>query len=96
MALYIEPADASGKTRISWKTPHIGKTFSLTELQEAVGGYIEIVPIAEDVIMVIDEEGKLKGKPPNALASVIWWASYGSTDDPIVGPALLCSGKEVD
>ena len=44
--------------------PSNGKLFSLLELQEAVNGYIQIVPINEgdyeNKLMIVDEEGKLK------------------------------------
>ena len=34
-------------------------------LQNLVGGYIEVYPIREDLLLIIDEEGKLKDKPMN-------------------------------
>ena len=62
---------------------------SLERLQELVGGYIETVPsIFRDYILVIDEEGKLKGLPKNRIAnelsalSVQWF-------DVLFGPALI-------
>ena len=46
----IEPAD--------------GKTFTLVELQKAVGGYIQIVPLNQGEyvgkLMIVDEDGLLK------------------------------------
>lgn len=35
----------------------------LSALQEAVGGYIEVLPIAEDICVLCNEEGKLLGAP---------------------------------
>jgi len=62
---------------------------SLERLQQLIGGYIETVPcIFRDYILVIDEEGKLKGLPKNRIAnelsalSVQWF-------DVLVGPALI-------
>lgn len=37
----------------------------LDSLQEAVGGHIEVFGFAEDLAIICDEEGKLKGKPFN-------------------------------
>ncbi len=44
-----------------------GKGFRLTEiensleaLQKAVGGYIETVTVAEDLVIICDEEGRIK------------------------------------
>lgn len=33
----------------------------LEELQELVGGYVETVPLEEDLIFLVNEEGKLLG-----------------------------------
>lgn len=38
---------------------------TLEALQKAVGGYIECVTLAEDMCLVVDEEGLLKGKEYN-------------------------------
>ena len=43
----------------------------LTALQKAVGGHIETVTIASDACLICDEEGRLKGKPLNARASIL-------------------------
>lgn len=37
----------------------------LESLQELIGGYIECVPLDEDITIICDEEGKLKGLQPN-------------------------------
>jgi hypothetical protein len=42
----------------------------LRALQHAVDGYIECVHLG-DAVMIVDEEGLCKGKPYNALASLI-------------------------
>lgn len=38
---------------------------SLSELQQAVGGYIETVIFAEDCCIICNEEGRLQGLPYN-------------------------------
>lgn len=38
---------------------------TLEALQGQVGGYIETVTAFEDVVLIVDEEGRLKGKPDN-------------------------------
>lgn len=59
---------------------------TLEALQKAVGGYIEAVSVGNNVIMLCDEEGKLKGKPYN----------FDMGDDKIVGNVLFTKdgGKE--
>lgn len=43
----------------------------LHALQTAIGGYIEAVTLAEDAVMIVDEEGLLKALNQNALASLV-------------------------
>jgi len=38
---------------------------SLEKLQNLVGGYIEIVRLAEDAALIVNEEGAFKGLNPN-------------------------------
>lgn len=40
---------------------------TLKSLQREVGGYIEVVTIADGLALICDEEGKLKGKDANFL-----------------------------
>ena len=43
----------------------------LRALQYAVDGYIETVGLKDGAVMIVDEEGMLKGKAYNTLASLI-------------------------
>ena len=65
------------------------------EIHRLVGGYFENVWLygfpASDVIMVVDESGKLAGKPVNLIASCI----YGNAFDVIVGDVLLLKLERV-
>lgn len=54
----------------------------LHALQTAIGGYIETVTLAEDAVMIVDEEGLLKCLNQNALASLV-------ARQQIVGPAVI-------
>lgn len=63
----------------------------LEALQILVGGYIETVPFASGAIMLVDEEGKLDGRPVNfpykgdlICGSVVWVGTKGEnfTDCP--------------
>ena len=44
---------------------HVWLTNSLPALQKAVGGYIETVTLMADLVIICDEEGRLKGAPYN-------------------------------
>ena len=75
--------------------PQNGSTFTLEELQNAVGGYIEIVEIDKEFDMVVNEEGKLQLLPLNETATRLYQrARY--TDDVIVGNVLLCNKIEIE
>lgn len=73
-----------------------GNVFSLEELQGYVGGYIELAPHSrgedpsvEGMIIVVDEEGRLKNKPSNVLASMF-------CNQNLVGDVLLCLPNEIE
>ena len=59
---------------------------SLSEAQKFVGGWVEVVQV-NDGILIIDEEGKLKDKPVNEVASKMYADKYGD-EDIIVGDAI--------
>lgn len=65
-------------------------------MQDAVGGYIETVPAQGGMVLVVDEEGKLKNKPLNYCATILQDKSQ-SDFDVIVGDALVCrvDGEEL-
>jgi hypothetical protein len=75
--------------------PKNNKVFTLEELKSVVGGYIEIVQLTEDDLMVINEEGKLLNLPINVIATRVYRASR-NTEDFIVGNVLICSDKELE
>lgn len=51
----------------------------LEEFQRLVGGYIETLPIAADMLAIVNEEGKLRGMEPNMIVN----------GDLLVGPVVL-------
>lgn len=75
--------------------PKNGSDFSLEELQDFVEGYIEVVRLKDDKIMVVNEEGKLNGLPFNVGATLAYNEGTGRYDDIILGNALVCKKEEV-
>lgn len=75
--------------------PENGKDFSLDELQGFVDGYIEIVWLDKERIMVINEDGKLNNLPINKKATEEYNNSYKGRDGIIVGNALICDNNQV-
>lgn len=57
-----------------------------------IGGWLEAVTLPNGDLLVIDEEGKIKGLPVNFFATVVWQEYFGDTDV-IVGPAILIRKK---
>ncbi len=70
------------------RQPENGRDFQLKELQEIVGGYIEIVPTKDGRIMVCNEEGKLD--------DIIFVGEITDTEvDYIAGDVLVCESSEL-
>ncbi len=68
--------------------PADGSEFSLPELQNIVGGYIEFIPSLEPgYFLVVNEEGKLLQLPPNESATNL--SAYRERDI-VLGDVLLC------
>lgn len=59
---------------------------TLPALQEAVGGYIEVIPFAPDAVIICNEEGRLLNLPYNCM--ICGMEFYG--------PVLICgvNGEE--
>ena len=68
--------------------------YSLEELQEIVGGYIEIVFLPNKFCLVVNEEGKLNNLPINSIATEIM--QQHGINDIIVGNALYCNINQLD
>ena len=70
---------------------------TLDYLQSEVDGYIETIRLKDTpnrhLLMVIDEEGKLKDKPINDLAGKI---AYIRFDDYIVGDVVIVKEQDED
>ena len=69
--------------------PANGKTYSLKELQEFVGGYIELVSLPDNLIMLVNEEGYNENLPPNNRVRLIF-------NKQIVGNAVVCPRDFLD
>ena len=76
-------------------TPKNGKTFELTEMQEIVGGYIEPIRLNDGRMIIVDEDGKSKGKAVNIPATNILRRDHYTTDY-IVGTAIVCDADMLD
>ena len=60
---------------------------TLEDMQETVGGYIEIYePFDDDAVIVCNEEGKINGMPMNRLIR----DGHGNARDIICGTFFIC------
>ena len=73
---------------------------TLKEMQDFVGGYIQVVTgINGNEDIVINEEGKLKGLPMNVVATTMYLGEDWNDDtsamfnDFLVGNAMILKGK---
>ena len=64
---------------------------SLSDAQKFVGGWVEVVQV-NDGILIVDEEGKMKNKPINEVASKMYEDKYGASDI-VVGDAIYIPHK---
>ena len=76
-------------------TPKNGKTFALTEMQEIIGGYIEPIRLNDGRMIIVDEDGKSKGKAVNIPATNILRRDHYTTDY-IVGTAIVCDADMIE
>lgn len=95
MAVWIKTTTGSETV-----TPANGKAFKVAELQAMVGGYIEAVRLSDDLIMWVNEEGKLKGLPLNAeatrMAATFKMGAATLWNDHIVGDVVVANMTESD
>ena len=90
MATLIAPAG-----KITAVTPKDGTAFTANEIHTLVDGDLECVRLRDGRLMWIDEEGKLKRKQPNMVATFLA-LDVLQHGDLIVGPAVITALAEVD
>lgn len=76
--------------------PKSGKKYPLEQLQEIVGGYIQVVRLDASTVLVCDDDGKYKGYEVNGLATMILRDAFKGSMDFIVGNVLVCKTNEID
>lgn len=69
--------------------PKNGKDFKLDEVQALVGGYVELIRLADGRLMLVDEDGRFKRLAMNDAASRL-------AGLPIVGNALVVPNSMIE
>lgn len=74
--------------------PKNGVRFTLEELQEMVGGYVQLITLPSGRELWMNEDGKNIGLPVNTLATLLWRYVYRNYDigaeDWVAGNVLYC------
>lgn len=77
--------------------PKNGKNFTLDELTNIVGGFIEILFFDNGDLMVLNEEGKLLDMNYNMTATKLAHTHTTiSKCDYIAGDVLVCKGSQIE
>ena len=76
--------------------PKNGKHFSLKEMQEVVGGYIEILSLPDGRKMAINEEGLIKELLVNSSATKLLEGAGYPPATRIVGNALVMDAHQLE
>ena len=77
--------------------PRDFKKFTLEELQAFVGGFIQIVNLAANKLLVVNEEGKLHNLPVNEKATALALSCNAIfPTDYIVGDAVVIESTMLD
>jgi hypothetical protein len=71
-------------------SPENGTNFGLREVQELVDGYVELLSLDQQNMILMDEEGKCRHKPVNINASKLV-AERTGVNYCLVGDVLLCA-----
>ena len=104
MLAYLFPIDDADQREVV--SIERDEPFTLEEMQSLVGGYVEIVTIprlnmaygeinidAKDLIMLVNEEGKLRNLQPNMAGTMILRAN--GVHDYAVGNVVICDSRLV-
>lgn len=90
MATLFSICEGFKKTEVK---PSDGRKFTLEEAQSMVGGYVEVVYLKNKKIALVDEDGRLKNKPKNTVAT-LRAMRYGYVGFPFVGDVVICDNNE--
>ena len=71
--------------------PKDKNSFTLKEMQDYVGGWIEVIYLSSGEMMVLNEHGKINDLPINQKATEI----YGSREDYIAGNVMIINRNQI-
>jgi hypothetical protein len=72
------------------------RDFKINELQTICGGFVQVVFLDNDKLLVCNENGMFDGLPENPKASAIYWANGGIPGCPVLGDVLICDKGQIE
>ena len=75
--------------------PKNGTDFQLEEMQAVVEGYIQIVRLDDDEVMVVNEDGKFQCEWNGAATTLAKMRRAIRPNDYISGNVLVCNVKQI-
>lgn len=78
---------------ISTVSPVNGNCFTLEEVQSLVNGYVQVIDLCSNKIMIINEEGKFHFELNVEATRIALMNSAIFPDDYIAGDAIVCDGS---
>jgi hypothetical protein len=76
------------------ETIDLSASSELSALQGAVGGWVQVIEINNNLAMWLNEEGKLESLPHNRVAQWYWDMAFGADTDYIVGNVVFTGGLD--
>ena len=76
--------------------PISGTKFSLKELQNYVGGFIQMLPLPDKSMAFCNEEGLLHNLPQNVEATSVISGIFKRPTQVFVGDVVICTPNEVE
>lgn len=76
-------------------SPANGTDFTLDELQKIVGGYVQVIPVAKNRLLVLNEDGYSLNLPTNDIATVRFPFVCTFRARGIVGDVLECDRNQI-
>lgn len=88
---YLEQFEAISISVEGEISGHDESELDYERLKELVGGYVESIDLADPYIMILDEEGKVKQKPQNNVATLMMLSN--DYPDYAAGDVVICRSE---
>ena len=70
-------------------------TFTRSELEDIVAGYVEVIPMTDEVVMIVNDNGEGRDLPLNRAATELLIKANPKTEDYILGNVVVCKASMI-